>query len=675
MRFRKLNLEIQTEAGPFGGEIAFSDGLVVVWADNSMGKSTCVRSILVVLGLEAMLTTNQSELPLTQAPLDHLEDADGVRHKVLESDVYLQLENAKGETITVRRTLVGTRDKNLITVVFGPLLTNPDSTHATKNFFVNRDGGATRESGFHSFLAEFLGWQLPIVQRYGEGRECPLYLQCLFPFFVVEQTRGWSSIVPPVPTQFRIRDVHKRAVEFILNLDAFKVARLRQGLRDEKRRIEGDWKVLSTKTADLADSLAAVSRNVPTNPVIKWPPKIAPALEKSQGGGWAAIDTLLVSAREELSKLVEQEIPRVEEIANEAEQELIDAEQTLRSQQSQLSRRLVQIENEHQEIEALKIRLETLEEDIQRNKDQRTLNTMSSELVEHVSQGTCPVCSQSIQDSLVPLDVDQSVMSVDDNIAFLSEQRRTYLGVLSRLESSQSTRRRRANSEREQIDNLRDTIRELRTTLIADGRMPSAAAIRERLILEQKIERISSGKDQFSKLLEEFRLLAKQWKTNRAEFGKLPKDDTTKADRAKLQAWSESIRAQLTEYGFRSDKVTPIAISSDSYKPEYEGFDLQTSISASDTIRTIWAYLLGLIEISNEHETHHPKFLIFDEPKQQSTNDVSFVELLKHASTIGNSQIVFFTSEDNSRLKKALVGIEHDFFEFEGRVLTRKNAE
>ena len=126
---------------------------------------------------------------------------------------------------------------------------------------------------------------------------------------------------------------------------------------------------------------------------------------------------------------------------------MIDAEQELRSWQSQLSRRLVQIENEHQEIEALKFRLETLEEDIQRNKDQRTLNSMSSEIGQHVSQGTCPVCSQNIQDSLVPLDVDQSVMSVDDNIAFLTEQRRTYLGVLSRLESSQSARRRRANSE------------------------------------------------------------------------------------------------------------------------------------------------------------------------------------------------------------------------------------
>ncbi len=41
----------------------------MVEADNSMGKSTSMRAILVALGLEATLTTSQSELPLTPALL------------------------------------------------------------------------------------------------------------------------------------------------------------------------------------------------------------------------------------------------------------------------------------------------------------------------------------------------------------------------------------------------------------------------------------------------------------------------------------------------------------------------------------------------------------------------------------------------------------------------------
>ncbi len=50
MRLRRLRLHVQTSDGPYGTEIDFPDGLVVVWADNSMGKSTCVRSVLVIIG-------------------------------------------------------------------------------------------------------------------------------------------------------------------------------------------------------------------------------------------------------------------------------------------------------------------------------------------------------------------------------------------------------------------------------------------------------------------------------------------------------------------------------------------------------------------------------------------------------------------------------------------------
>jgi predicted ATP-binding protein involved in virulence len=44
MRLRHLRIRIQTSNGPYGTDIPFPDGMVVIWADNSMGKSTCVKS-------------------------------------------------------------------------------------------------------------------------------------------------------------------------------------------------------------------------------------------------------------------------------------------------------------------------------------------------------------------------------------------------------------------------------------------------------------------------------------------------------------------------------------------------------------------------------------------------------------------------------------------------------
>ena len=67
-------------------------------------------------------------------------------------------------------------------------------SHAERrDFFLHDAGAAVREQGFHSYLAEFLGLELPVVPRFN-GAECPLYLETVWPLFFVEQKRGWSTI-------------------------------------------------------------------------------------------------------------------------------------------------------------------------------------------------------------------------------------------------------------------------------------------------------------------------------------------------------------------------------------------------------------------------------------------------------------------------------------------------
>src|SRR5262245_27988713 len=102
MRFRCLQMRVETTDGPYGATLTFPDGLVVFWADNSMGKSTCVRAILVALGLEAMLTTNQSDLPLPPS-ITYRLDSDTGQHDVIESEVLLEIENQNSERIVVQR--------------------------------------------------------------------------------------------------------------------------------------------------------------------------------------------------------------------------------------------------------------------------------------------------------------------------------------------------------------------------------------------------------------------------------------------------------------------------------------------------------------------------------------------------------------------------------------------
>jgi hypothetical protein len=677
MRFRRLTIRLQTSDGPYGVTLDFPDGLVVMWADNSMGKSTCVKSILVALGMEAMLTTQQSDLPLPPAVKARL-DSDNGEHDVIESEVFLELENQKAERIVVQRTIKGSRDKNLITVHEGPILTSPGQSVASRDYFVNRQGAATRDSGFHFYLSKFFGWQLPQVQTY-DGNEYPLYLQCVMPYFAVEQTRGWSTVQPPLPTHFRIREAHKRAVEFILNLDAHRNALKRQEIDLEITRIAVAWAAQVGRANELAEQKAVRVQALPQKPTATWPPLVTPSLMAPVGSEWISIRDRADGFQAALDNLVKKEIPRVNEIASSAQAELTAAEEVIQDKQTLLSRLLESFAMEQLEVERIEERLKAIAEDIQRNKDIRVLKNLGARQGSAVDDGSCPICHQSIHDTLVPIDFAQTVMSLDESIEFLSEQRRTYEVVLANAAKVVDSRSLQVSTLREEISTTRQTVRALRQTLVSDGRQPSIAAIQVQIRLENSVVSDRDTQNRFEKIVNGFEDLANSWKIAQEEAIKLPKDDVSEDDRKKIGIWTNILRDQLSQYGFGSFPESQIVISTDTYRPEHEGFDLeasfslQNSISASDLIRTIWAYLNGLLEIARTEDTHHPGCIIFDEPRQQSTRDVSFGELLKRASVAGNfsQQVIFFTSENRERLKGHLSGLPHHLNEIEGRVLKK----
>ena len=161
LRFRHLRLRAETGSGTFGADIPFAPGLNVLWADNTKGKSTCLQGLLYALGLERMLSPRR-EIPLTYVMTSHLEDPDtGTQHPILESSVFLEMENAQGEIVTVRRGIKSAADKRLVTVFQGPLLSQPEGQYVQEDYFVLDPGAAQREAGFHRMFAAFLAWDLP----------------------------------------------------------------------------------------------------------------------------------------------------------------------------------------------------------------------------------------------------------------------------------------------------------------------------------------------------------------------------------------------------------------------------------------------------------------------------------------------------------------------------------
>lgn len=280
LRIRQLHLRVQTGEGLFGTRIAFGNGLVLLRAENTMGKSTCVQAIIYALGLEKMLGPS-SAIPLPHVMTSYLEDGQK-EIPVLESEVLLEIENHKGEFLTIQRTVVGGRDPRLVSTWEGARLTNPTGSFTQRDYYVRDAGSALNEAGFLRKLAEFIGWELPTVRRFN-GSECPLYLEAICPLFIVEQKHGWAGIQANLPTYFGIREMAKRCVEFVLNLDAARFIEERQRLEQEEAELKNRWKNLNNVAVANLKSVNGRVVGLPGQPSAQWQ-EADPRLQILPGG-------------------------------------------------------------------------------------------------------------------------------------------------------------------------------------------------------------------------------------------------------------------------------------------------------------------------------------------------------------------------------------------------------
>ena len=162
LRIRALRIVATTPSGQFGVDLSFAQGLNVLRAGNSAGKSTCLNAIIYALGLEGMWGSSR-RVPLPHALTQQLE-YDGRQVPILESSVLLEVENATDEVLTLGRSIKGERERNLVTVWNGKVLTGQHSpAEPSSDYYVRESGAAVLPSGLHHMLANFVGWALPSV--------------------------------------------------------------------------------------------------------------------------------------------------------------------------------------------------------------------------------------------------------------------------------------------------------------------------------------------------------------------------------------------------------------------------------------------------------------------------------------------------------------------------------
>ena len=675
LRLRQFELRANTSAGPFGVRLPFRPGLVVIRADNSSGKSTCLQGIVYALGLEGMLSASRA-IPLPHVATSSLTDEENGRELgVLESYVMLEFENEAGQIATVRRYAKhGAIDTQLITVWNGPVLTAPTDRMRESSYFVRRPGSAQREAGFHHWLADFVGWELPEVARY-DGTMSPLYLETIFPLFFVEQKRGWAGIQAQTPTYLRIRDVGRRNVEFVLALSGGDLAAQRELLQEKIAALRQQWAAAVRGFRLGANEHGIAVRGVPEHAMAEWPVELLPSLwlpSTESADEWQPLAEVIDRLTGELSDLNRRVLPRAEDVASGVSNGLQISLRELHEVSDLADALHREAAIEEDQVRSLDSRITSLQDDVRRSQDAEVLRQMGAP-ISAVTPPDCPTCHQELPSTLLDPAAAIVPMPIERNIALLKEQIDLFRAMRSDLESAIAAKRQQMVTFDGRVHALQQAVRAQRETLVSASGTPSIDDVERRVHLRDRLEALTAVQSRLASLNTALTQMAQTWSGLLEGQRRLREQGTPQTDRDKIAALQASFLDQLRDYGFTSLPIGELNISEDTYLPTYEGFDLGFDLSASDMVRTIWAHRMGMLEVARDFPNRHAQLLVFDEPRQQSTNPLSFTALFEQAGLAAASgqQVIFATSEPAVSVRAMLAGVSHQYMAFGGKMIRR----
>lgn len=662
LKIKALKININTDKGVYGTPlIQFNDGLTIIKGFNSTGKSTLFQSILYCLGLEELIGGKNEKTMQSVLKSEILNNENQIEARVIESNILLEIE---GSSIATVKRYISSESKNsgLVEVFDGPLLTFPNQYEYVP-MYVHDKGAADSNNafGFHSFLEKLIGWELPNVQ-YKDGSQRKLYLQNIFPGFVIEQKAGWSDFFATIP-YYALLDKETRAVEFLLNLDSWKIQQRKSKLKQDKNDLILDWRNKYTEFKSLAHQIACEIRGVSNQPEII-ESKNAVYLVYVTEERTYNLTEYISYLEDEYSKISDLEIPNVGDQAVESELKI----NYLNEQLSQLSINLSTVINRKNltisKYNSFVERLSELENDKVQNEYHLKVKKKGADEGFAIAHDNCPYCSQGLNDSLLPKDIEIVPMQIEENLEYLKAQINLIKIYINNHRSDIDDLEREIERLNNKISETRSSIRTLKTQLVSDNRMPSVELIENRLKLKSKLDLYRRKYDELASFQEDFKMLSDEWVQILGEEKKLPKS-LSPFDHKKISELEQSFKSLLVYFHYRSKALDGISISRDTLLPAVEGYSLKFDSSASDFTRAIWSYTLALKETSERFEGNHPNLFVLDEPEHQDTGDNDFHLLLKRLGAYTNTQSIVFASfhQTESTFEACTEGVEFNLID------------
>lgn len=653
LRINELYVNIELKNGRRTFHDKFTEGVNIITSSiNTSGKSAIINSIVYCLGIEELIGGKKGHKALSSAFHNKIWDEAGDDNKqhdtysVLYSSIYLEITNGK-DIITLKRHANHPKvNDSLITVYFSPYTKIGDESTVSKELYVNSQGAAQNTKGFFTFLQNFLSLDFPLVPRY-KGDPSKLYLQNIFGALFIEQKRGWADILARVPN-YGIIDVKQRVVEFLLSLETMENEANKSSIKKSIEKINFDWKTLYTEfsnkispfyISNLEPTAMVIGEDLLENKMIK-------LIKRNDNESQTAIDSYIEDQKEKMRKLHTDIYEKNNDIhlLEKEKEKVLEEISLINSRINKFKNKIKLIETELSEYEKSR---SVIYEDIQNNKDLKKLKSLGANEEIKVFEHVCPVCHQQVNDSLIDSQQDIQVMSIEENINYLTQQLKLFDNLIVQKRNIKEEIEDNLILLKEKMTTLSSLVKAFNNDIYNVSESYSEASIEKKIRLKLDIDEKKKIKEEFNETLSQFIELSNNLKVELANLKNLPQTRLSELDSHKLKFLSKYFVEKLDKFGYRSvSNLREVSISKDTYMPEANGFDLKSDSSASDNIRTIWAYTLGLMKTSDKYSGNHLGIVIFDEPKQHSIHEKDMIQFFDEVVEFNNNQIIIGFTQD-----------------------------
>lgn len=627
----------------FGRNLDFTSGLNLVVGDNTSGKTTLVECLFYALGMEELIEGKSGNRSIDKAIREQFLCGNINGHErawqVKQSYVRLQLSNSNHEVITIMRYIQSfdLKQPNVLYVWRTPMIDIKRDLDK-KEYYVHNQGDHNEDYdvGFYAFLAYFA--ELPIIKVPARNKDYTLlYMQTLFSAAYIEQKRGWSDFFANIRS-FNIINPKQRLVEYIMDYRTNENLINKIKLSERKKSLEKSWE---NKVIALQNYLAynglymeGLESDLGKMKTALTDLHIVYRLKRVE------LDTYIDDLQKRISSLEEKQNSELTDSKNE---QYLEALKTYEGHKDEYDRFCIKLANEYDKLSTITKQVQYIDDEINRYRSLRRVNNVITTLDVKI----CPVCHQKM-----PLEHnhDINVLSsneIDESINVLKMQKSFLSPIIKNLEEMVSNMKlnkqyldkqlRKEEVEIKMLASLHNislnplSTREQFELVEAKTQLASFAVIND--YVKNKIQNLESFKISYYELCNELK------EKKNKEHEELPIAKQLSAFKYLLRKFGYSSNNIVNNVYFKEDKTTyqylPVITHNDGGEEE-----IRSDSSASDFIRSIWAYYLTLLKFGN----HHPGFLVMDEPCQHSMKEDSLLHLFEVCSQIKDRQVILFCS-------------------------------